>query len=386
VCDSQTTCLLCNPSDTNLAVKFSGRTECQCCDGDSDLVKVGDYCYSGTDCATNCKLCASNGYSCQTCNDGYYLTSNSQCDACPSNCATCTNAGGCTSCSNSKKLLNGRCVDCTAEGQLISADNCVLCNVHNCKKCSAEGACIECKAGFWLESDDCCTECGNGKRQYTEIEALLSASVNKCASCTVSNCLYCQSAVGTCTRCSYPYFLKSNVCDTCVDTAEIQLTVYTAGGDTCQPCVPNCVECTATGLCKKCGVGFYVSFNAKATCVACSGGDDLIFNNYCLVGSDCDTNCKKCLDFARCGTCNAGYYSTGTQKKCVPCPTSCSECTSFKDCTICNSGYFKLTNSGSTVCAPCGVSGGSDQEGQSNAGILKFTLLLFYTSHFKTIP
>ena len=227
-----------------MGIKVSKRDTCECCDIEADKVLVGDYCYSGSDCGTNCKRCNTKGQACAICETAYFLTSDGQCNPCPTNCAVCTIAGGCTTCSNGFYFLNGRCVACTDDGQTKSGSDCVVCSVDNCKRCSSEGICIECRAGFWLESDDCCVECGPGKRQFTECQPLVDGDVYKCASCTVGNCLYCQEAVGTCTRCDSSNFLKSNTCDTCADAGEIQLTINSSGGDTCQICVTDCLECT----------------------------------------------------------------------------------------------------------------------------------------------
>jgi proprotein convertase subtilisin/kexin type 5 len=235
--------------------------------------------------------------------------------------------------------------------------------VTNCKSCSAEGSCAECRSGFWLQSDDCCVECGTGNRQYLD-------GIKKCASCSVSNCLYCQTTEATCSYCNNDYFLKSNNCDNCIDTGEIQLTTSNSG-DTCQVCVTDCIECTTagvSGICRKCTTNQYVRFSTKSSCVLCDATDDVKFNNYCLVGTDCDANCKRCLDFEQCSTCNDGYYLSGDQKKCVPCPCSCQLCTSFDVCTKCDAGYFLLDSSSPKICTPCGVAGGSEEEGQTRAG------------------
>lgn len=227
----------------------------------------------------------------------------------------------------------------------------------NCKSCSEEGVCSECRSGFWLQSDDCCVECDSGNRQY------LDGSIKKCSSCTVPDCLYCQNAESTCDRCNYPYFLKGTSCDTCVDSQEIQLTTAVSG-DTCQTCVEYCTECTSTSICKKCDGEAYVPYSHKDYCQLCNGGDggNRIFNNYCLLGSDCVPNCSMCLDGYKCQTCSDGFYLSQSEKMCLPCPSSCWRCSSFKVCTKCNPGNFKL----GSICTPCGVNGGD--EGQKNAG------------------
>ena len=244
ICDSSALCSKCNPDDPDIGVKVSTRDTCECCDIESDKVLVGDYCYSGTDCGANCKRCNSLGLACAVCQDTYFLTADGQCNLCPTGCTACTIAGACSACTGGLYLLNGRCVACTEDGQSISGLNCLTCSVHNCKRCSSEGICIECRSGFWLQSDDCCVECESGNRQYSENEPILSYVVKKCASCTQSNCLYCQTNEATCTRCNYPRFLKGGSCETCTDSGEIQKTTLTSGGDTCQCCVDDCAECT----------------------------------------------------------------------------------------------------------------------------------------------
>lgn len=124
VCDDECTCLKCNNA---LGVKFTGRNECETISG--DLVKLGDFSYSGTDCGSHCTKCAADRNYCQTCASQYYLTTNGQCQPCPSGCTVCSSSSGgtCTTCSDQKYLLNGQCVDCTDDGQSISGLNCIVC-------------------------------------------------------------------------------------------------------------------------------------------------------------------------------------------------------------------------------------------------------------------
>jgi hypothetical protein len=125
VCDDECTCLQC---DSSFGVKFTERHECETCSS-GDKVKLGEFCYSGTNCALNCQKCDSSRNFCETCESGYFLTANNQCQSCPSGCTACSNGGGCTSCQTSPKkyLLNGQCVDCVDEGQSRSGDNCIVC-------------------------------------------------------------------------------------------------------------------------------------------------------------------------------------------------------------------------------------------------------------------
>ena len=120
-------------------------------------------------------------------------------------------------------------------------------------------------------------------------------------------------------------------------------------------------------ICKKCFGTKYVLYTDRACCVDCP--DDLVqthYSNYCLVGSDCDLNCKKCEDFQRCKTCNDGYFLLPKEKRCHPCPSSCTKCSSLNVCTICQIDNFLLGD----ICTPCGNCEGTNEEGQSNAGKL----------------
>jgi hypothetical protein len=368
-CDTQTTCLKCSTSsNSNFRVKKSDRTECQVCISQNNLLIVGDYCYSGSDCVTNCLLCAS-AVTCATCNDGYFLTNQAQCQQCPSNCLTC-NTNSCLTCSGSNKLLDGRCDPCTDDGLSASGDNCFRCTTANCLKCSSASTCTQCKTNFWLDSSAACVECGVGYRQYTD-------SVNKCERCSDSNCKICQAAAGTCTRCfddesNSKFLFDASTCSACSAHSLIQKSDSTS---TCKTCVTNCVKCTDTGICMQCTANYYVKYSTKNECVACSPSEtEARIGDYCLGKDDCTPNCKLCETLIGCATCIDGYYLSGTSNKlCFRCPTDCTLCTSYYACTKCNSGYFLLSG----TCVACGVAGGTNQEGQTNAGNL---LLFIYVS------
>ena len=79
-------------------------------------------------CLADCLTC-SKAYSCSLCSDGFYLTSQSTCSACPvANCATCTSNGTCSLCNSG--YYGATCSS-------ICGINCAICDQSTCYHCLA---------------------------------------------------------------------------------------------------------------------------------------------------------------------------------------------------------------------------------------------------------
>ena len=122
--DTTWTCAEC-PS--NKFVEFCSKTYCVDCNDATTQIKIGKYCYESNDCATNCKLCASET-ACGTCFESYYLSAQKQCLPCDSNCLTCTsNIGTCTKCSPNYYLYGGVCrIDCPSTGGYVVSTGMII--------------------------------------------------------------------------------------------------------------------------------------------------------------------------------------------------------------------------------------------------------------------
>lgn len=102
-------------------------------------------------CAPNCKYCTSDD-TCDTCQEGYVLTSLQTCAACADNCVSCDNAGA------------GRC-DACKRGFVLSWYSCYPCGPH-CVNCDNAGrdSCDECEDGY-MEERSRCLECTKNCRK-----------------------------------------------------------------------------------------------------------------------------------------------------------------------------------------------------------------------------
>lgn len=79
--------------------------------------------------------------SCTSCISGYFVKTGA-CNACSSNCKTCTSATVCTVCNTGYSLSSGAC-------------NAVTTLVSNCQTYSPSTACSSCLASYYLSSNSC---------------------------------------------------------------------------------------------------------------------------------------------------------------------------------------------------------------------------------------
>lgn len=148
-------------------------------------------CITCDDATWNCADCEEDGngsFECTTCNDGFWLNAtNHRCVGCPANCATCSSATVCLTCTSASYYLH-------------SNDTCVLCTVNNtsyatCSYNSGDLEPLSCIDGFYLDE---------------------SGLLNTCNNCTAANAAYqhCTSPTFALT-CSDGYYLVSDDCVTC---------------------------------------------------------------------------------------------------------------------------------------------------------------------------
>lgn len=283
----------------------------------------------------------------QTCNEGQYIGSCSDCQACN---AWSYAAGGC---SYFKDTL------CTLCSQIDH------CNTHNVV-CSNEydQTCLACDAGYYIDGQEClqCSVCPAGQRVTKE--------------CDENSDTVCEP----CTSCDDGYFV-SRECK--VDTATNSLLPVTERGvyleddtqcEQCTACVDgefpsaNCVE------------GDIENQGADTECGVCSGCEHATFATQICDKNEADTECNDC------GGCEAGQY---IQTPCQPgspfdedresrfgVDTLCADCTPrgdnewtvfpcdplhttdavHQECTQCSDGEYMLAACGETsdtVCPHC---------------------------------
>ncbi len=214
-----------------------------------------------------------------------------------------------------------------------------------------------------------------------------SSSCGKCAFCDLKKgASYCIACTCNCPNGSY------KIPETC----------------SCATCATNCEQCKATGECKKCNLGYYLS---GTSCVKCPAGyycPDGLTKKTCANGkwsndgqsSVCTTDCTAgyiCKDGTRticpagsysgagasaCTNCNAGYYCTGgaNHTACAggkwstdgrgsactdnceagyacnnglksPCGAGTYSAAGASACTNCNAGYYCTGGTNHTACA-----------------------------------
>lgn len=315
-------------------------------------------------CSNNCVSCTSVN-ECSNCAIGFYLTLNSDCLACGSDCDEC-NSIECIDCSNGYVLFEGSCLgncptgtfelngackacsdncnDCTStqcnscnSGFYPSGSNCIDCS-NNCIACSSITQCTDCKIGFYLTSNSDCLQCA-------------------------SNCDQCNS--NECTHCTNGYVLYEGNC-----LANCPPSTFENNG-ACEPCSDNCNDCTST-QCNNCDSGFYLTANSDCLecalncaecnaneCTHCANGY-VLYEGSCLANCPagtfenngvcevCSDNCNDCNSI-QCNICDSGFYPAGVY--CLACQNGCSSCISSTECLDCSDHCDECDSNGCITCA-----------------------------------
>jgi hypothetical protein len=206
----------------------------------------------------NCLIYSS--LQCSQCAQGYFLSTNFTCLACPTGCSQCLSASQCTNCYSNYILTNFIC----EQGPM----NCLQVNPNT-------GACVQCLLGFFLDGTEC------------------AVCPSYCVNCTMTECLNCSlgfgidyDANGTCYVCSggcvnCQTSNSSSICLSC------PLGSYISG-NTCQPCESYCASCSGSPTnCSACIIGYYLE---AYLCTACPNG------------------CLSCTTSTFCTACSAQFY------------------------------------------------------------------------------
>ncbi|KAL4454048.1 hypothetical protein ABPG73_009847 [Tetrahymena malaccensis] len=177
-------------------------------------------------CDSSCKTCsqANDSNSCLSCNSGYYLNSQNQCQPCKAPCGSCIYSSTkclscipaqnykfdssnnscslicdsscqtcsqpqdntkCLSCAQNSYLLNGKCIPC-GDGYYLSNNQCQQCG-QNCKICSNQNTCQICQNGYELDSKNMCVTKQN-TCHYT-CKTCQDSSYSSCFSCVENRVL-----------------------------------------------------------------------------------------------------------------------------------------------------------------------------------------------------
>jgi len=179
------------------------------------------YFLSENECFSVNTTCEADSFGCEVCQDGncvncypgYYLTDDSQCEQCPSDCITCDSTTNCLVCSEGYLLTNQQCLPCP----------------NNCFECSTTETCLECWPGYGLTDE------------------------GSCFSCSDSNCAECDVTGNVCYVCAAFYYVEES----------------TLG---CKPCMDGCYQCNSGDTCAACTEGYILG--ADGICANTASLDD----------------------------------------------------------------------------------------------------------------
>ncbi|ELP93094.1 hypothetical protein EIN_053390 [Entamoeba invadens IP1] len=360
-------------------------TGCNYCDenhcfqcGSVDGVQL----YLSTD-ETQCVDCSKsiNDEACGRCSSGtYFDTTTKSCAKCFDSCALCTEATNCFQCS--EKLLEkhagtaadpDKCVDivhcstgknddhcesCDA-GYRLEGGNCVPCN-SNCtlcyKKDDGKTQCTKCDEGFVLNKGECQTKdslnCEVGSVTYGCLQCKTGYFFDsnlECAECS-SDCGSCVSEASNCLSCSKDHYFKSGTttctmkdgncslvdqagCKECANDLSgegLKKTGYYVppGKQECEECEKNCKLCEGD----------------KTHCTAC-------VTNYVLKKNgdhyECYNKSETCIatEMGYCTECEKGYFIEANENQdCIKCDPSCGTCKDKDNCLTCARDYYLPKN------------------------------------------
>jgi hypothetical protein len=232
---------------------------------------------------TTCDTCATNMFTdpyqkfcVATCPDGTYKDkTTNRCRPCTFPCKTCNlSQDTCLSCATADFNLNpntGKCdAKCYTGVDNKFKDNAGTCGTcpANCAKCTNAFTCQTCTSGSILFQDNCISACPMGFYPKD------NNGVKTCVLCN-SACAACTDDSIKCSTCAPGLFRKSDV--TCVVSCDAGLTPDNAGN--CKSCLElgnfkyqdNCVTSCPTGL-----------FPNNGVCMNCKDSGRYLYNNNCV--------------------------------------------------------------------------------------------------------
>lgn len=290
---------VCQVCDFKCATCLGSSTNCISCPSGQLLYKGG--CWATCPAILLSDTKSGTASSCvETCPDGFYKVSETECSACSAQCTTC-NGGpdNCTSCLQGSVSTNGTCTVKCGENQFSFQGICVACS-SSCYGCQyTPQNCLACASGY-VKSGSICQK---GCLSYQFYDA------------SQQKCIACDSSCATCSTFNY--------CTTCANSA------ITPRGGVCSSCPYPCSTCDQTGICTGCLSGFYYFQGSCQT--TCPSGSSA-YNGICRCNSGIVSN-GQCV-----ASCASG--STSIAGKCQSCNSNCAECSgNVNSCTKCLTGW-----------------------------------------------
>lgn len=168
-----------------------------------------------------------SSYNCINCNPNTFANAG-VCISCPTNCATC-----------SQNLGKTTCTSCSTGFLSLDSTSCIPCQ-SNCDSCINNGAnnpyCQTCTTNYFLNIDhDTCSDCPTLISHCNTCSQTVIGSFIKCTACDTSytissstfycldnaclsipNCVSCTSGIAPCTLCDYKFFINgAGTCSSC---------------------------------------------------------------------------------------------------------------------------------------------------------------------------
>lgn len=318
-------------------------------------------------------------------------------------CSTCSTLTNCTTCIDTKFLMNGACYSScppnyvavnqicvyqqTCTGYILNntclancpygtysleingINTCQPCST-SCLSCVSSTSCLNCASGTFLLTVNTSTV-SNANQNETTCVSLCPLSTymdnGQCLSCK-SPCNQCSLINGQilCVTCAAGfYYLNGNCLATCPSGY-----YQSVASLSCVPCLSFCLTCTNSTGCLTCSNSIYTAPACTGNCSSgnfwstttngCSACHSTCATCYGATSSQC-TACKNVsgvvyqLFGSQCVTvCPNGYYSAGsicyscTVANCVTCLNNVLSA----NCTVCSAGYILayLPSNQSSVC------------------------------------
>ncbi|CAL1703272.1 unnamed protein product [Somion occarium] len=330
---------------------------------------------------------ADNGTACAKCAQGFFLTSDGNCQACQLGCTQCADqTGDCIACkSGFTQDANDR-TKCAAtqsatstgtvcpDGSFSNGTACTPCSPL-CQTCTGATSndCIICGAGKYSLNGNCVAADGNGVCQGSSMIAdnnkhECDSCPSKCTSCKIPN-FNVASTVNQlqCTGC-LPGFVLSQ--GKCVSTCPSGTFLNPQDNLTCTACDSSCGTCAGSAtFCLTCANNQLAS-NGK--CVSSCPSNTFSSSGSCI---SCHPDCASCSgsSFNQCSscpqdrpvltggrclpTCSKSQYFDKTSSSCQSCDSSCSSCSGSgpNNCLACSNSN-QILRGGSCVSSTCSSS------------------------------
>ncbi|KAI1791555.1 insulin-like growth factor binding protein [Ganoderma leucocontextum] len=327
---------------------------------------------------------ASNGTACAKCADGFFLSSDGNCEVCSLGCTQCADSSGdCITCkSGFTQNANDR-TQCLASQTTTSTGTvcpdssfsngtaCLPCSPL-CQTCSGATSsdCIICGSGKYTLNGNCVGTDGNGVCDGSSLVA--DNNQHQCTSCP-TKCTTCQFSSFTvastidqvqCTGC-LPGFVLSG--GKCIDSCPTATFLDPKDNVTCTACDSSCGTCAGSStFCLTCANNQLAS---NGSCVSSCPSNTFSSAGQCIT---CHPDCASCSgsSFNQCSscpsdrpvltngrclpTCSKGQYFDKTSSTCKSCDSSCSSCSGPgpSNCLACSSSS-QVLRGGTCVSANC---------------------------------